>query len=317
MENINRIAVIGAGAMGSLFGAMLSAAAEVVLIDPDREHMAAIRRDGVQIESGDGRLRSVSLAATTDPSQAETGFDLAIVMTKAWATREAARTARSVLRKDGLALTLQNGVGNREMIAEVLGPERVLAGVTAHGGTLLGPGRVRHAGRGPTRIAGGAEVPEAAAEQVMSVFRAAGIEVTLAENLDSTIWGKLIVNVGINALTALLRVPNGVLAEAPRCERILAQAVAEAVMVAEALGISLPYEYPVEHVKTVCRETAANRSSMLQDVLRGARTEVDVINRAVVRKGAAVGISTPWNQFLSEMIEALEATPDHRINGCD
>ncbi len=305
-----RIVIIGAGAMGSLFGAFLSSAAEVCLVDPYEDHVRAISEMGLTVEEIDGTTRNCRLSAVTESGEIQPGFELAIIFTKSYLTESAARTAVPLLGDKGKVLTLQNGVGNRETIARVLGQGRAMAGVTSHGGTLLGPGRIRHGGEGPTHIGGSGENIEA----MVDVFRAAGIETHLCEDLDSLIWGKLIINVGINALAGVLRVPNGVLGTAPECEPIIAGAVAEATAVAEALGIRLPYENSLAHVKTVCEKTAANRASMLQDILRGARTEVDVINGAVVREGRAVGIPTPVNRFLWETIQALEATFSHRCN---
>ncbi|GBC63018.1 2-dehydropantoate 2-reductase [Desulfonema ishimotonii] len=306
-----RIVIIGAGAMGSLFGAMLSSVSEICLVDPFEAHVRAIREKGLVVEQADGTSETFRLSATTEPSEIAAGADLAIIFTKSWLTSAAAETARSLLGKSGVALTLQNGVGNLDAIAEVLGRNRSVAGVTSHGGTLLGPGRVRHAGRGPTFIAG-ASPDISLLSDIAGTFGAAGIQTEISDNLDSLIWGKLIINVGINALAATLRVPNGILGITPACEPMMRRAVDEAVTVADALGIELPYDNPLAHVKQVCEMTAANRASMLQDVLRGARTEVGVINRAIVRRGEALGIPTPYNLFLSEVIEALEATSAER-----
>ncbi|MDM8539006.1 ketopantoate reductase C-terminal domain-containing protein [Desulfobacterales bacterium HSG17] len=150
-------------------------------------------------------------------------------------------------------------------------------------------------------------------EHIKEIFQQAGIETHISQNLDTLIWGKLIINVGINALAAILRVPNGILGITPESEKIMEQAVNEAVNIAGALNIELPYENPVEQVKTVCEKTSANQASMLQDILRGARTELGVINQAIVTKGEELGINTPCNGFLSEIIEALEATAKNRI----
>lgn len=303
-----RIAIIGAGAMGSLFGAFLSSAADICLIDPYEDHVRMIAEKGLAVEGTDGAVRTYRLSATSDPSTVKTGVDLAIVFTKSHRTEWAARIAAPLLGENGFALTLQNGVGNRETIAGVLGEDRAVVGVTSHGGTLLDPGRVRHGGEGPTHIGGAGRNIEA----VVDLFRAAGIDTRLSKDVDSLIWGKLVINAGINALAAILRVPNGALGATPECESIMAGAVEEAAVVAESLGIRLPYENPVEHVRAVCEKTSANRASMLQDILRGAATEIDVINGAVVQKGRAAGIPTPRNRFLWEVVKALEATSTHR-----
>jgi 2-dehydropantoate 2-reductase len=307
-----RIAVVGAGAMGSLFGGKLSAGAEVTLLDPWAEHVAAMQRDGLRITELDGGETITPVTATAD-SSAVPGVDLVIIFVKAHATRQASQWASDFLASDGLALTLQNGVGNAETMAEVLGAERVVAGVTSHGATLLGPGRVRHAGKGPTHIAARPEIAEKLAD-VATVFEQAGFEVHLSADLDSLVWGKLIVNVGINALTGILRVPNGQLVEIPAASELMAQAVAEAVAVCQAKGVTLPYDDPLGRVQEVARATATNRASMLQDVLRGVPTEIGVINEAIVREGKRLGVSTPVNEFIVTTIRAIEGSYAVRVS---
>jgi 2-dehydropantoate 2-reductase len=198
-------------------------------------------------------------------------------------------------------------------MAEVLGAERVVAGVTSHGATLLGPGRVRHAGKGPTHIAARPEIAEKLAD-VATVFEQAGFEVHLSADLDSLVWGKLIINVGINALTGILRVPNGQLVEIPAASELMAQAVAEAVAVCQAKGVTLPYDDPLGRVQEVAHATATNRASMLQDVLRGVPTEIGVINGAIVREGKRLGVSTPVNEFIVTTIRAIEGSYAVRVS---
>lgn len=305
------IVIIGAGAMGSIFGAMLHPVARVTLVNRSTPHVEAIQRQGLTIEDAAGNRRLLRVEATTEPERLTPDFDLAIVFTKSYDTADAARTAESLLKADGLALTLQNGLGNLDVLLSAVGPGRAAAGVTSHGGTLVEPGLVRHAGAGPTLL--GAPSPATNLAPVAEVFGRAGIATTVSPELDSVIWGKLVVNVGINALAAILRVPNGILGAEPVCERLMSAAVDEAVAVAKASGIALPYDDPLAYVKKVCADTGPNRASMLQDVLAGERTEIGVINRAIVDRGAALGVSTPVNRLLTEIVSALEATRAHRV----
>ena len=307
-----RIAVVGAGAMGSLFGGRLSAVAEVTLLDPWAEHVTTMQRDGLSIVELDGSETTVSVTATTDPAAVPT-VDMALIFVKAHATRQASQWASRFLAPDGLALTLQNGVGNADMMAEVLGAGRVVAGVTSHGATLLGPGQVRHAGKGPTHIATRPEIAVKLSD-VATVFEQAGFEIHLSDDLESLVWGKLIINVGINGLTAILRVPNGQLVEIPAASALMAQAVAEAEAVCQAKGVILPYDDPLGRVREVARATAANRSSMLQDVLRGVPTEIGVINEAIVREGQRLGVATPANEFIVTTIQAIEDSYAVRVS---
>ncbi|MDH4136757.1 MAG: 2-dehydropantoate 2-reductase [Anaerolineae bacterium] len=307
-----RIAVVGAGAMGSLFGGKLSAVAEVTLLDPWAEHVAAMQRKGLSIVELDGSQTTVPVTATTDPAAVPT-VDMALIFVKAHATRQASQWASRFLAPDGLALTLQNGVGNADVMAEVLGSGRVVAGVTSHGATLLGPGQVRHAGKGPTHIATRPEIAVKLSD-VATVFEQAGFEVHLSDDLESLMWGKLIINVGINGLTAILRVPNGQLVEIPTANALMAQAVAEAEAVCQAKGVTLPYDDPLGRVQEVARATAANRSSMLQDVLRGVPTEIGVINEAIVREGKRLAVSTLANEFIVTTIRAIEDSYAVRVS---
>lgn len=305
-----KIAVIGAGAMGSLFGGKLSPYADVWLVDPWTSHVQTLQRDGLRLTELDGTESVIPVQAAADAAAVGGGVDLVIIFVKSHQTAEAAQWARPLLKPDGLALTLQNGLGNLEAIADVLGAARAVQGVTSHGATLLGPGRVRHAGQGPTHIA----IQPSSAERlnaVAALFRQAGFEIHLSNNLDGLLWGKLVINVGINSLTAILRVPNGLLAELEPASALMAAAVEEAVRVAQAKGIALPYDDPQGQVKAVAIATGSNRSSMLSDVLRGVPTEIDVINGAIVREGTRLGIPTPVNQALVWLIKAIEASYEY------
>lgn len=307
-----KIAVVGAGAMGCLFGGKLSSVAEVWLVDPWKDHVSALRTKGLELVERDGSVQNIPVRAVHDPLHVSTAVDLALIFVKAHQTEWAARQAVLILAGHGLALTLQNGLGNFDVIAGVVGQERTVQGVTAHGATMLGPGRIRHAGVGDTHLATRKEIADKV-EEFAGVLRAAGFETQVSENLDTLLWGKLVVNVGINALTALLRVPNGFLADNASAGNLVACAVEEAVAIANARNITLPYDDPLTQVLSVAKATGSNRSSMLQDVLRGARTEIAVINGAIVREGKRVGVPTPVNQALCDLVAATESSYSARL----
>ena len=195
---------------------------------------------------------------------------------------------------------------------EVFGKERVYGGVTAEGATLLDYGKIRHAGQGDTVI-GPAREPQATLDDIITAFQKADFNAQSADNVDDLIWGKLIVNVGINALTAITRLKNGRLPELAGTRRIMEDVVREAVMVAKAKGVHLPYPDPLDRVIGVCRKTAGNIASMLQDVLNQKRTEVDFINGAIVREGERLGIPTPINQTLTFIVKTIQETYPERI----
>lgn len=304
--------IIGAGAMGGLFGALLAPHAAVSLLTTNQEHAAVMGGHGLTLVDLDGATRRVPVRVLTDPQDYGRRADLVLVCTKTRATAQAAATARDLLAADGLALTLQNGLGNLEQLVAAVGAQRAAAGVTSQAATLLAPGRVRYAGSGPT-VLGIPPGREEAITAVAGLFTRAGLETRISDDVDSLLWSKLIVNVGINALTALLRVPNGVLAQTPECDLLMARAVAEAVAVARALSIGLDGERQLERVREVCLRTADNRASMLQDILRGRPTEIDAINGAVVARGRAAGVDTPVNLLLTQLVQALEATVADRL----
>lgn len=307
-----RVAVIGAGALGSLLAAKLAPVAEVWLITDWAEHAAAICDQGLLLVDLDGTRRAVPVPTVVGATDVPRPVHLAIIAVKSHSTEAAATKARALLAADGLALTLQNGLGNLRVIAQAVGTDRAAQGVTSMGATLMGPGSVRYAGAGPTYLAARPVTGDQIAG-VAELFRAAGFETYVTDQLDSLVWGKLVVSTGINALSAILRVPNGVLLENPTARVLMAAAAIETAAVAAAQGIELPYPDPVARVEAVARATAQNRSSMLQDVLRGVPTEVDVINGVVAQLGKDLGLPVPVNRMLAALVRAVETTYEARI----
>jgi 2-dehydropantoate 2-reductase len=237
--------------------------------------------------------------ATADPAECA-GARLALVLVKSWQTERAARQLAECLAPDGLALTLQNGLGNRESLEHALGAERVALGVTTTGATLVGPGQVRPGGEGTVSVG---EHPRL--ELLVSLLRQAGFAVEVVPEADDLLWSKLVVNAAINPLTALLRCPNGELVVRPSARELMGSAAREAAAVAEALGRQLTYADPVAISEDVARRTGANHSSMFQDVLRGAPTENDAICGAIVAAGEKRGVPTPVNRTLWLLVKAL------------
>jgi len=298
--------------MGSLFASRLSSVAKVWQIGHWQAHLEAVRRDGLRLVGADNGLPQVSHFAVTSNPREAAGAELVLVLVKSYQTEAAAKIAAQVLSPDGLAITLQNGLGNVEILANRTGAERATLGVTSAGATMVGPGEVRVAALGHTTL-GYRPAIAPRVRAAADLFKAAGFETTLSENLDGLVWGKLVVNTALNPLTALLRVPNGALLEIPAAAGLMAATAQETAQVAQAQGIQLPYDDPAAHVRDVARRTATNRSSMLQDVLRGSRTEVDAINGAVARAGERLGIPTPLNRLLAQLVSALESSFEFRV----
>jgi len=302
-----KIAIIGAGAMGCLYGAKLSSAPEnrVYLIDVWKEHIDAINSNGLLIEEDGATVKYENLTASTDA--AVCGYaDLAFVFVKSTLTKQAVQEAVSVFGPGTAAVTLQNGLGNIELISEVVGSETVIAGTTAHGATMLGPGKIRHAGRGMTFIGELDGTATARIEAIRDVLNRSGIDTEISDNALGLVWDKLLVNVGINALTGITKLHNGELLDYPEIVELMELAVNEGKEVAKAKGVKLGFEDPVSHTMDVCRATAKNKASMLQDVLNHKKTEIDMINGAIVREGKLLGIAAPANIALTNMIKFIE-----------
>ncbi|KMY67910.1 hypothetical protein AAU61_08650 [Desulfocarbo indianensis] len=300
-----RVTVIGPGAVGLLWaGRLARAGIRVNLLDHRPERAERLSAHGVLLEDQEGERRlSIPVTARAEDLAAS---DLALVCVKAYHTADAAQTLGRHLAPQGRALTLQNGVGNVEALVEALGPARVLGGITSEGATLLAEGHVRHAGRGQTHL-GPAQGPlDDFARQVAAMLEQAGFAAQAVEGCQNLIWTKLVINVGINALTAILGVPNGRLLELASAAALMDRAEAEAEALGETLGISFLHEDMREAVREVARRTAGNISSMLQDVRARRRTEVDFINGAVERKGAELGLACPVNATLTDLVKALE-----------
>jgi 2-dehydropantoate 2-reductase len=294
-----KILIIGSGALGSLFAARLAGAGhDVTMLGTWEEGLEAVRSQGVRLVDPAGVERRFAVHATDDPQVCKEARH-ALVLVKAWQTERAARQLAECLAGDGLAVTLQNGLGNRETLVQSLGAERVALGVTTTGATLLGPGRVKAGGEGPTSIE-----QNPALGPLEEALKSAGFDVKIVEEARSLIWGKLVINSAINPLTALLRVPNGELLNRPSARQLMKELALETAQVAEAENIRLPFPDPAAAAEEVARQTVSNHSSMLQDVLRGAPTEIDAICGAVMNIAERHAIPAPANRMCWQLVSA-------------
>jgi len=299
-KNPNSLLIVGTGAMACLFAARFSAASyRVTMLGTWKEGLQALKENGVVMVDSDGSERSFPVQVS-DCAQACVGSRFALVLVKSWQTHRAARQLAECLSAQGLALTLQNGLGNRELLARFLGTQRVALGVTTTGATLLGPGRVRQGGEGVISLNGHPRVTP-----IARMLSKAGFTVETAPDATALLWGKLVINAAINPITALLGIPNGELLSREKARSLLQAAAREAAAVAIAQGIRLPYSDPVAAAESTAYRTASNRSSMLQDVQRGAPTEIDAICGAIVRAGEKTGVQTPINRDLFLRVKAL------------
>jgi 3-methyl-2-oxobutanoate hydroxymethyltransferase len=309
-----RVVVVGGGSLGSFVAAQLAAneSTDVVLLTKYRQHADAIESDGglrVTDLSGTTSKRSVRVV---DSADAAGTADIVIVAVKASETETAAASAAQIAGERGIVVSLQNGFGVRERLLAAMGERfssRVAHAVTTAGALLERPGAVQQTGNGDVRLA---LPPGGASEQwsqLATLLDGAGLPTTVqpAESLATLVWSKAVVNCAVNPLTALFRVRNGVLVDNVHCRALLERAVTEAVAVARADGITLPYDDPVAHTVAVCRATSTNRSSMLRDVLRSVPSESAQLNAELVRRAAAHGIAVPTHEFLVTAMAAIDS----------
>ena len=308
---------MGAGAMGGLFAGMLTRAGQDVwLIDNHKQRAEKINREGLIIEASkalearEPKQETIKIKATTEPQEAGS-CDLVIIFVKAYDTEKATRNSLPLTGSKTVWLTLQNGLGNIDKMGKIVGKDRVIAGITYQGATVLEAGRIRHAGCGNTVIG---EIDGKESERIKSIsdiFNQAGIETEISDNIQGVLWGKLLVNAVINPLTAITRERNGQLLESPLLKETMKLIVEEAMRVPLKKGIRLPYQKVFEKVEESCYASRDNISSMLQDILRKKRTEVDFINGAIVSEAEKMEISTPLNRALWNIVKFLEGRTEY------
>jgi 2-dehydropantoate 2-reductase len=303
-----QIAILGgAGAMGGIFGAWLSRAGhDVTLIDVSRPAIEAINAGGLVVEEKDGTAPVFKLRATDDPASVGP-VDLIVNFVKCYHTEAAVTAARPMLGPGTTILSLQNGWGNVDRIAAVAGRERVLVGLTYHGGTLLGPGRVKHPGLGMTFLGelSGEITPRL--RSVDDALRAAGFETTLSPRILDEVWKKLALNCCTLPTSALMRFFAHELVGYPTAKDAMALILGEVVAVARARGIALDYDERWAAITGLLEKAIGGKASMLQDVEAGRQTEIEVINGAVAKAGREAGVATPVNDMMVAMVSALQA----------
>jgi len=290
------ILIVGSGALATLFAYRLAAAGiGVTMLCTWPQGLAALRQGGAQVEG----LGSSPVQATDDPASCR-GAKFALVLVKSWQTERAAHQLAECLADDGLAVTLQNGLGNDALLARSLGLRRVSRGVTTVGATLLSPGLVRPGGEGMVTLEAHRQL-----SALEGMLRVASFNIDVVADTQPAVWGKLVVNAAINPLTALLRIKNGTLLEFPTARKLMGELAEEAAAVARAVAVQLPFTDPARAAEEVARRTSGNTSSMLQDVMRGAPTEIEAINGALVALGERNGVPLPINRVILSLVKAL------------
>jgi 2-dehydropantoate 2-reductase len=309
-----KIVIIGPGAMGCLFAGLLTrqkAGHEIWMLDKQLERAKRIKASGITVEGVTSIKHAVNI--TTDPKVIGP-VELVMIATKSYDTESALNSIKPFISDATNVLSLQNGIGNLQLIADSVGEDRTVCGTTAHGATRISDGRVKHTGKGETIIGKSTGKIFRDLRYISNIFNACGISTKISKDVNAVLWSKLIINAGINPLSAICRLPNGALLKYEGVKELMRQAVIEAAKVAKKHKVKLLYDDPLQKVESVCQATAANISSMFQDVLNNRRTEIDYINGAVSRYAKSSGIKTPVNDMLTQLLKVIEESYKERIS---
>jgi 2-dehydropantoate 2-reductase len=302
-----KVAIVGCGAMGSVYAALMASCGhEVHAVTLWAEHAEAMARDGLRVEGASGD-RTVRLLAATTPDGIGP-CDLVIIATKAFDVEAAARSALPLLAPHTVVQTIQNGLGSAERVAPIVGADRLVVGVVGgFGASLRAPGHVHHNGMEMVRFGAYAGLPRERLAASAAMWESAGFKVALFDDLDRMVWEKLIMNVTFSATCCLTGMTIGKVMRDENAWRVALGCAEEAVAVAKARGIRLEVGEPIEHIRRLGGRIGNARPSMLLDHLARRRSEIDVINGAIPREGAKVGVAAPVNETVVALVKAREA----------
>ena len=307
-----KILIVGPGALGCRFAVHLSRSKQDVwLLAHNKARAAKLKRQGIK-EEGLCTASGIKVPVTTDISEVGEA-ELIVLCVKSYDTEAALKAVKGIIAPETYLLSIQNGMGNLQLMSEYADEARIIGGVTEEGWTLMAEGQARHAGKGETIIGAANGKMRGRLGEIAKVLNKSGFSTKMTRDINALIWSKLIVNVGVNALTAVTGLKNGMLLEYEGTRNIMRAAVAEAVKVAKRKRIKLIYDDPIQKVEAVCKNTAGNISSMLQDVVSRKVTEIDSINGAIVRQGKGLNIPTPVNQLLTDLVTTLQLSYKERI----
>ena len=303
-----KIAIIGVGAMGSVYAALLADQGkhDVWAIDTWKEHVDAIKEKGLRVEGASGD-RTVKLNATTNAADVKDA-DLVIVATKYDGVGAAAKAALAIAKPEAPILAIQNGLGSADIVADVVGSKRIMMGVVGgFGASMKGPGHAHHNGMEFLRLGemDGGLTPRL--ETVANAWRAGGFKVLTFDDIHKMVWEKLICNCTYSGPCAITGLRVGELQASPSAWSVAAACAHEAFQVARAKGITLDFDDPVRYVREFGQKIPGARPSMLLDHLAGRPAEVDNINGAIPREGAKVGVATPVNSVVVALLKGKEA----------
>ena len=299
-----KIAVLGAGAMGSIYGGHLSLKNEVYMIDKKQELVDEINNNGLKLFENDKDVIYRPNALTESKSIGE--VDLVILFVKSLYSKTALMENSNIIGVNTYVMTLQNGAGHEDIISEFVPMERIIIGTTEDNGAILDTGYVRRGGMGKTNI--GMLIPDknGTLEKVKEVFDGCGFDTHIYSNIKQLIWDKLFTNVSLSALTGVLQVPMGYIAEDKYAWEMAVILIKEAMAVAEAMGLKFNEEEIIERVKNTSLSSPEGRTSIYTDLKKGRLTEVNTISGAVVKAGEKLGINVSSHKMIVNLVHAME-----------
>ena len=293
---------MGAGAIGSLFGGLLSKSGEDVTLVGRPDHVKTINKDGLKMDGVSGE-HVIKLNATSNPGDLGT-TDLILLTVKAYDVDKAVREINSVVEPETSVLCLQNGLGIVDFVSKTIKEKQIIRGTTTNGALFIKPGYIKHTGKGETIIGRMEGEADNKLKEIKAVFDKAGLPTTISTIMNEILWNKLLINISINPFGALIGLPNGKLRDL--FEDSMKIVISEAIEVAKNVGIELDLNKAIDKTFTVQFNTKNNRNSMLQDVERKKKTEIDFINGIIVKYGKIVKVATPLNSLLTSLIHGLE-----------
>ena len=299
-----KIAVIGAGAMGSIYGGRLSLENEVYLVDTNPDVVRTINEQGIRLEENGEDVIFHPTAVTDTKDLPE--MDLVILFVKALFSRSALEGNRTLIGKDTYLLTLQNGSGHEDILGEFAPLDHIIIGTTEDQGTILGMAHIRHGGTGGTNLGMLCPDTEGMLPRLKETLDKCGFNGKIHENIQQLIWNKLFVNVALSAVTAILNVKMGFIAEDRFAAELSRQLLHEAVSVAKAMGLEADEDYLYKEIMETSKRVPEGITSICADLSNGRKTEVDTISGSVVRAAKKAGVPVPAHEFLVNMVHAME-----------
>ena len=300
-----KIAIIGTGALGCLFGAKLSSNNDVILITHRQQDAEIINHNGLYVKENEIEHHYHKNLTAYCSAKCPQTVDLVILLVKTNQSQEALQQNHPIIRNDTLLITLQNGFGNYETISEYIKDNRLFLGTTNHNSVLLECGKVFHSGEGTTTI-GGKNISQENIQKVLTLFGNVGFHCTFSDNIGFFLWKKLFVNLAINAFTYITCSPIGFIYQNSHALQVVEKIISEAVLVARAEGFNFDTTDVIEFIKEISSSHLKGYSSMFQDRKKGIKTEIDSINGAVVKLARKHHLSVPCNELIVELVHAIE-----------